>query len=104
MRLLAGFGLLKNAVTLFLFDPPTPQTKILQMEKTFVLMTMLSFLIENQALDSEVLSEENGISFQFCGPERRFVSHLKLLDSKRDGIENAEYVKQRRNSKGNVFD
>ena len=43
-------------------------------------MTMLSFLIENQALDLEDLSEENGISFQFWGPERRFFGHLKLLD------------------------
>ena len=67
-------------------------------------MTMLSFLIENQALEWQDLSEEDGISFQFCGPKRQYFSHLKLLDSTRDGIESTEYVKQRQNSKGNVFD
>ena len=76
MRLPAGFGWLTNAVTLFLFDPPTPQTNTLQMEKAFVLMTMLSFLIENQALDREDLWKEDGIFSQFCGPERRYSAIL----------------------------
>ena len=74
------------------------------MEKTFVLMTMLSFLTENQALEWQDLSEEDGIFSQFCGPERRYISHFKLLDSKREGIENAEYMKRMRNSKANAFD
>ena len=99
MRLLAGFGLLANAVTLFLFDPPTPQTKMLQMEKTFVLMTILSFLIENQALEWQDRSEEDGTSFQFCGPKRRYVSHLILNEM---GLRMRNMW--RRNSKRNVFD
>ena len=84
MRLVSGFGLLANAVTLFLFGPPPPQTKMLQMEKTFVLMMMLSFLIENQALEWQDLSEEDGIFSQLCGPERRYIK--QVLDSKRGGM------------------
>ena len=104
MRLPSGFGLLANAVTLFLIDPPTPQTNTLQMEKTFVLMTMLSSLIENQALEWQELSEEDGITSHVCGPKERYINHFKLQDSKRDGIENMEGMKQSRESKGNVFD
>ena len=38
---------------------------MLQIEKTFVLMTMLSFLIENQALEWQDRSEEDGTLFLF---------------------------------------
>ena len=104
MRLLAGFGLLVNAVILFLFDPPAPQTKTLQMEKIFVLMTMQSFLTENQALEWP-FSEEDGIFSHFWAPKERYISHFKSQDSKRDGIENKEYLKGSQGPvKGNVFD
>ena len=59
---------------------------MLQMEKTFVLMMMLSFLIENQALEWQDLSEEDGIFSQLCGPERRYINQVKVLDTKRGGI------------------
>ena len=65
MRLLAGFGLLANAVTLFLFDPPTPQTNTLQMEKNFVLMTMLSFLIKTRPWSERIFLRRMGFSPNF---------------------------------------
>ena len=65
---------------------------------------MLSFFMENQALEWQDLSEEDGIISHFWGPKERHISHFKLQDSKRDGIENEEYLKGSQDSKGNVFD
>ena len=45
---------------------------------------MLSFFTENQALQWQDLSEEDGIFFQLCGPESRYIKHV--LDSKRGVI------------------
>ena len=62
---------------------------------------MLSFLIENQALEWQDLSEQDGIFSQFCGPERRHINQFEVLDSKGDGIQNTEYMKRGPDSKDN---
>ena len=65
---------------------------------------MLSFFSENQALEWQDRSEEDGIFSQLCGPERRYMNKVKVLDTKRGGIKNTEYMKQSRDSVVNVFD